>query len=223
MKKLIALLLCIALFLTGCAMTQVENNDNGSAVESIKNDEITFESRIKKEECALCSQQGKSMLPAYAGQKNLGIICINTFDISPVEINRYDDSGNLIEKTSETFSIIRNTFGEESMSTNVTPNPDRGYANVDVSFTKGEVVDQKAVENLLCSECLASVMGEYWDEPYGIGVINFETLEVRLLEEKITGFTFGDYYIEIDHNEKENDSDPTELDLLIFYCPPRYE
>ena len=36
-------------------------------------------------------------------KKNLGIICINTFDISPIEINRYDDFGNLIEKPSETF------------------------------------------------------------------------------------------------------------------------
>ena len=49
MKKLIAVLLCMALFLTGCASTQVDNNDDRSAVESNKNDKITFESRIKKE------------------------------------------------------------------------------------------------------------------------------------------------------------------------------
>lgn len=109
------------------------------------------------------------------------------------------------------------------MNTHVVPNPDRGYANVDVSFTKDETVDKEAVESLLCSDCLTSIMTESWDEPYGVGVIDFDTLEVRLFEEKITGFTFGDYYIEIDHTEKENVSDPTELDLLIFYCPPRYE
>ena len=90
-------------------------------------------------------------------------------------------------------------------------------------FTKDETVDKTAVESLLCSDCLTSIMNESWDEPYGVGVLDFDTLEVRLFEEKITGFTFGDYYIEIDHTEKEKDSDPTELDLLIFYCPPRYE
>ena len=65
-------------------------------------------------------------------------------------------------------------------------------------------------------------MDEYWNEPYGVGVIDFDTHEVRLLEEKITGFTFGDYFIDIDRKEKEKSSDPMELDLLIIYCPPRY-
>ena len=66
-------------------------------------------------------------------------------------------------------------------------------------------------------------MEESWEEPYPVGVINFETLEVRLFEENITGFTFGDYYIDIDRRENKDDSERIELDLLIFYCPPRYE
>ena len=223
MKKMIIALLCVLLLLSGCANAQISNNNTGASSASSEKETTTYESQIKKEECALCSKHGNTMLPAYSGQKNLGIICINTFDISPIEINRYDDFGNLIEKPSETFSIMHNGFGEGNMNTHVTPNPDRGYANVDVCFTKNETVDKTAVESLLCSDCLTSIMNESWDEPYGVGVIDFDTLEVRLFEEKITGFTFGDYYIEIDHTEKEKDSDPTELDLLIFYCPPRYE
>ena len=223
MKKMIITVLCGLLLLSGCANAQISNNDTGASAASSEKEATTYESQIKKEECALCKQQGNTILPAYAGQKNLGIICINTFDISPIEINRYDDFGNLIEKPSETFSIMHNGFGEENMNTHVTPNPDRGYANVDVSFTKDETVDKSAIESLLCSDCISSIMTKTWDEPYGVGVIDFDTLEVRLFEEKITGFTFGDYYIEIDHTEKQNDSDPTELDLLIFYCPPRYE
>lgn len=66
-------------------------------------------------------------------------------------------------------------------------------------------------------------MDEAWDTPYCVGVINLETLEVRLFEENITAFSFGDYYIDIDRRENKNEPDSIELDLLIFYCPPRYE
>ena len=139
MKKMIIALLCVLLLLSGCANAQISNNNTGASSASSEKETTTYESQIKKEECALCSQHGNTMLPAYSGQKNLGIICINTFDISPIEINRYDDFGNLIEKPSETFSIMHNGFGEGNMNTHVTPNPDRGYANVDVlrMFTFG--------------------------------------------------------------------------------------
>lgn len=221
MKKLFIVLLCI-LLLSGCTSKPETSADAGTATRHEKKT-VTYQSRIKKEECALCNQQENSIPSTYAGQKNLGIICINTCDISPVEINRYDDHGNLIEEPSETFSIIRNGCTDEGMTTQVTSNPERGFANVNVSLTKDVAIDKEAVESLLCSDCLSAIMSEYWDEPYGVGVIDFETLEIRLLEEKITGFTFGDYYIDIDHKEKEKSSDPTELDLLIIYCPPRYE
>lgn len=220
MKKLLIVLLCM-LLLSGCTSTPEPNPESGSASWHEKKT-VTYESRITKEECALCNQQGTPMLSAYSGQKNLGIICINTCDIFLVEINRYDDHGNLIEEPSETFSIIRNGCRDKGMTTQVTSNPERGFANVNVSLTKDVAIDKEAVENLLCSDCLFAIIGEYWNEPYGVGVIDFDTLEVRLLEEKITGFTFGDYYIDIDHKEKEKSSDPTELDLLIIYCPPRY-
>ena len=59
-------------------------------------------------------------------------------------------------------------------------------------------------------------MEDTWEEPYGVGVINFETLEVRLFEKNITAFTFGDYYIDVDRRDNKDNSEWTELDLLIF-------
>ncbi len=96
MKKLILFLFCVVLVLSGCSNTQIQNSVNN--VEDEK-EEIVYTSKIQKSECALCSKGGKTLLPAYAGQNNVGIICINTFDISPVSINRYDDIGNLIEES----------------------------------------------------------------------------------------------------------------------------
>lgn len=178
MKKLFIVLLSM-LLLFGCTSTPEPNADAGSAAWHEKKT-VTYESRIAKDECALCNQQGNSILSAYSGQKNLGIICINTCNISPVEIKRYDDHGNLIEEPSETFSIIRNSCRDEGMATQVMANPERGFANVNVSLTKDGAIDKEAVERLLCSDCLSAIMDEYWNEPYGVGVIDFDTHEVRL-------------------------------------------
>lgn len=220
MKKLILFFFCIVLVLSGCSNTQTQNSESNVADEK---EETVYTSKIPKSECALCSKGGKTLLPAYAGQNNVGIICINTFDISPVTINRYDDFGNLSEESAGYMSMTHNSFGEGKMFTGVSANPDRGYANVDVSFTADKTVDKDSVEKLLCQDCLTTIMEEAWEEPYGIGVINFETLEVKLFEENVTAFSFGDYYIDIDRRENKDEPEKIELDLLIFYCPVRYE
>lgn len=220
MKRILCILLCAMLALSGCTKAP---EANAAVVSTEETEEIVYVSQIQKEDCALCGNQEKSLLPAYAGQKNIGIICINTFDISPVAINRYDDFGNLIETPSETFSITHNGFGEGEMNTHVMPNTDRGYATVDVSFTNDKSIDKSAVETLLCADCLNTIMEDSWGEPYGVGVINFETMEVRLFEEHTTAFTFGDFYIDIEQRENEESPNEVDLDLLIFYCPPRYE
>lgn len=223
MKKMFFTLLCAVLILTGCANNVAVNSDDKATYDPEEKEEIIYTSKITKEECSLCSKAGQTLLPAYAGQNNVGIICINTFDMSPVTINRYDDHGDLIEETAGYMSMTHNSFGEDGISTSVSANPDRGYADAHVYLNSESCVDQESVESLLCQECLTAIMDEAWDTPYCVGVINFETLEVRLFEEKITAFTFGDYYIDIDRRENTADSNSTELDLLIFYCPPRYE
>ena len=223
MKKLIILLLCVLTILSGCSKSETPNTTNQTHYTPEEKEEIVYTSKISKEECYLCSKAGKTLLPAYAGQNNVGIICINNFDMSPVTINRYDDHGNLIEVEAGYMSMTHNSFGEDGISTSVSANPDRGYADVNVYLKSNDTVDKKSVESMLCQDCLTTIMDEAWDEPYGIGVINFETLEVRLFEEKITAFTFGDYYIDIDRRDNKDNPEEIELDLLIFYCPPRYE
>lgn len=223
MKKLIILLLCVLTILSGCSKTETPDTNGQTHYSPEEKEEIVYTSKITKEECYLCSKAGKTLLPAYAGQNNVGIICINNFDMSPVTINRYDDHGNLIEEEAGYMSMTHNSFGEDGISTSVSANPDRGYADVHVYLKSNDAVNKKSVESMLCQDCLTTIMDEAWDEPYGIGVINFETLEVRLFEEKITAFTFGDYYIDIDRRENKDNPEEIELDLLIFYCPPRYE
>ena len=223
MKKLIPFLLCIVLILSGCSSPRANDKDSKLSDADLETEKVVYTSKVDKVDCALCSKAGETLLPLYAGQTNLGIICINSFDLSPIEINRYDDSGNLIEEKAGYSTRTTNGFGEGNMITSVSANPDRAYAHVHVGFTNDDSVNKEKVESLLCQGCLDAIMEESWDEPYGVGVINFETLEVRLFEENISGFSFGDYYLDIDRRENNGESEWTELDMFIVYCPMRYE
>lgn len=220
-KKIVPML-CMSLFLTACSKFEPIKSDIPSSTTE-KTISSEYLSKTKTEDCALCNQAGNTLLPLYAGQNNLGIICINTFDISPISINRYDDYRNLIEEPAKSTSMNHNSFGEGRMVTSISPNTDRGYANVHVSFTDDRRINSKNVESLLCQNFLNTILSQTWDTPYGIGIINFETLEVKLFEESVSGFSFGDYYIHIDQRENNDDSESTELNLLVFYCPERYK
>ena len=220
-KKIVPML-CMSLFLTACSKFEPIKSDIPSSTTE-KTISSEYLSKTKTEYCALCNQAGNTLLPLYAGQNNLGIICINTFDISPISINRYDDYRNLIEEPAKSTSMNHNSFGEGRMVTSISPNTDRGYANVQISFTDDRHINPKSVESLLCQNCLNTILSQVWDTPYGIGIINFETFEVKLFEENVSGFSFGDYYIHIDQRENNDDSESTELNLLVFYCPERYK
>lgn len=175
--------------------------------------------------CYLCGTPEQSLLPFYEGQTNLGIISLNTFEFVPIEINRYDDYGNLIEEPAGFSSTSMQNTGENGFTAYVTPNHDRGYANATIYFENDKELNIDKAADFLCTECLNQTLEECWnDDPFGMGVINFETEEIRLLERNITAFTFDDFYVSCDlRTSDDSGGDSHQMDLLIFYCPERYQ
>ncbi len=55
----------------------------------------------------------------------------------------------------------------------------------------------------------------------GVGIIDLATKEICVFAENICGFTLGDFYLDCDLQDK--DVGQLRMDLLIFYCPIRYE
>lgn len=114
-----------------------------------------------------------------------------------------------------------NNYG--GLCTDVSPNPDRGYANVDISFEQKEILDMEKVKKNLCTACFNTIIDISWsDNPYSIGIIDFDTLEVRLLEECVTSFLFGDFYITCNHETRQSEDETIKLNLFVFYYPERY-
>lgn len=77
-----------------------------------------------------------SWFTMYRGQKNLGIISLNTMDIAYIGINQYYDNSILIEKPAEHFSTSIRTSKESGFSSMVSQNSNRGYATGSITFLR---------------------------------------------------------------------------------------
>lgn len=191
---------------------------------TVETEAIKLYSDLPAEDCQLCGHGKGTLLPAYRGQDNVGIISLNTFTLTPIEINPYDDDGNPSVRPSRGSSTHIRSCGEDGYTSFTSENQWRGYAHGTITFKKDEFLDIERAAAFLCNDCFCDIMEECWDdEPYGVGIIDLKTGEIRLLEERITAFTFNDYYIDCDLRERGEEDSSAEMDLLIFYCPERYE
>lgn len=169
---------------------------------------------VAAEDCVLCTKTGAEPW----GQNNVGLVSLNTFAMAPLEINRYDREGKLIEKSTGTFTMRTVREQEGGFCAAVVENSDFGYATVTVTLGDDKVMDRKKAAAYLCESCLTNIMPGEGEEMLGLGVINFATGKIKVFDRKIIGFGAGDFYLHCDWEEEGE-----KVELLIFYCPLRYE
>ena len=210
----IILLLLVMLVLPGCGMEQ-----SGTASA-----EAPYTSDTLPEDCYLCGGGIENLLPAfYWGQNNIALLSLNTFDIKPIEINRYDRlTGQLIEEYAGTASLGGGSSIDGGFSANLLLDDDRGYADGTLDFYGDEILDIDKAATFLCEDCLNKILPPQSERCFGVGVICLDTQEVRVFEKQLGGFGFGDFHIDCDLLEQKKGASPR-MDLLIFYCPIRYE
>lgn len=152
------------------------------------------------------------------GEDNVAIVNLNSFEVLRLEINRYGDHGELIEEAAgymQTSSLIDD---ENESYAHAYTFPDNGYANVNLTGVR-YAIDRDAIQGHLCQSCLDSI-NELWfgeDPPAEYGILNFEDHTIRPLVTCTTGFGMGNFHVDCDFE------DGGKIDLLIFYCPPRYK
>lgn len=164
------------------------------------------------EDCILCTKTGAGPW----GQNNVGLISLNTFDMAPLALNRYDSEGKLIEENTGTFTMRTVRGQEDGFYASIMEYPDRGHATLNVALGKDGAMDREKAAAFLCKSCLEAVAPE-GEDSLGLGVVDFATGKVWALDRKITGFGAGDFYVRCDWKEAEEG-----VELLVFYCPLRY-
>ncbi len=150
------------------------------------------------------------------------MISLNSFELSCIEINRYDDCGKLIEESAKGSSMMRMSTGEGGFTFRAYEDTDRAYARCNLKFNNDEFLDIEQAAIHMCTDCMNRVIVDDWGEPTGMAVINFSTRELRILRESLLSFQFGDFYISCNAKRDESEENNLEMELLIFYCPKRY-
>ena len=181
-----------------------------------------YSSDTSAEDCYLCGGGIENLIPDYWGQNNIALLSLNTFEIKPLEINRYNKTdGRLVEKYVGAVSISRYGSDEGGFAASLLLDYDKGYAVGSVDFYNDGTLDICRVSGFLCEDCLNNLLPSLIDQYFGAGAINLATKEVRVFEKHLSGFGLGDFYIDCDLQEQDGNNH--RMDLLIFYCPIRYK
>ena len=166
-------------------------------------------------ECFLCGEGSDPITNLYWGEDNVGIINLNTFELMRLEINRYDDHGQLI---TEATGCLQSSYlpGDDTYVHSYTY-PDNGYSHVQITGVQHSI-QRKTIQSRLCQDCLDTI-NELWfsgEAPSEYAIINFAERTIRPLVNCYPWFSTGNYGIDCEF--KENGA----IDLLVLYCPNRY-
>lgn len=226
-----AAFLLLIFLLAGCEMMQTAEpnalqSDNSGAPQGAGPSDISFSentiyrSGTSAEDCRLCGSGTDNETPFPWGQNNIALISLNTFEIIPVGINRYD-GGQPVEEFAGFGSIGGGQSGDSGFSATLMCDHDRGYATGSVCFHDDAVLDTGKAAEFLCENCLNEILPLHPDRCFGVGAIDLATKEVRIFAEDLNGFTLGDFYIDCDLQNP--DGDKPRMDILVFACPIRYQ
>ena len=214
-KTLFGVLLCFVSVIAGTSLCNAMSKSREWTLESMR----SLLSNTESKNCIICKQ-----LNLYSNEDNLGIICLNDDESYHVGINRYDDYGNLIKKKDTSMQMLFAPANDLRKGVQITTDTNRGYAKVDISLEESKNIDmQKATDNC-CADCLSKLQEEYYSqEPYDIVVLNYKTKEIRLLSPDLLSFLLGDFYVSFEQRTSGGETEISDVDLLIFYCPERYQ
>lgn len=176
---------------------------------------IDYVSNITQEECFVC---GTNNGYSYWGEDNVGIVNLNTFELLYLEINRYDDYGNLIEEPADYMSSVGLSDKKADRYAHAYCFPDNAYASVQITGVQYDI-DREMIQSKLCQTCLKSINDLWFTDqpPAEYAVISFEDRTIQPLLNAHPWFAAGNYGVDC---EFKTDGD---IDLLIHYCPNRYE
>lgn len=178
-----------------------------------------YSSDTISDNCIICQEKC-----LYGNEDNLGLICLNEGSAYHVGINRYDNNGKLIEKKNTSMQMLMAPAKGTGKGVQITTNTDRGYADVDIALGDKKEIDMDIAVEHCCADCLDALKKEYYSvEPYDVVVLNYKTGDIRLLTSDLRSFMSGDYYITCEPRSFKGETEISEMDLFIVYCPERYE
>ncbi len=205
MKRILSTTIALMLLLTACTAPATSEPESTNYVHT------PYSSTITAEKCFICGDVQRCL---YWGEDNVGVLNLNTFELLRIEINRYEGS-QLVETPADVLQTNGMSCGDSNV--HATTNPDRGHSHVQIT---GELqpIGAAAIQSHLCQACLDKINDMHFgNAPMEYAIVNFTDKAVRPLVEHTTFFGSGNFAVDCEFK------DNGEVDLLVFYCPPRFK
>lgn len=166
-------------------------------------------------ECFLCGDRGDPIASLYWGEDNVGIINLNTFELLRLEINRYNEYGQLLDEAAG-YMQSSHLSGEDS-SVHAYTFPDNGYAHVQITGLQ-HTIDRAAIQERLCHECIDAfnelvISGK---APTEYAIVNFADRTIYPLMSHYTQLSIRNYNIDCEFMDNGS------INLVVYYVPIRY-
>lgn len=209
--RMICVLMVSALLMSGCVKAENENKQE-------KEYKIEYVSNVPEEECYICGENDKSLMDYYRKSGMIGLVCLNTMNISNLDTRLYSDDGTeILENNSNTMMT---SHGENECSFYISGMPDRGIFEAEIYYGTDEINFEK-IQQTVCQNCLNKIMDMYveemeWSDGSGrfpeVCLIDFATNELYTLGEHHLGYWIRDFWVHIDHEEDESN-------VMVIYAP----
>lgn len=198
--SVLAVLILVANIRASCAPTPEERECLG------------YVSGISRAECFVCGENQRG--PTHWGEDNLGIVNLNTFEVLYLEINHYDDAGQLMAEPAGYLSSSGLTDRNGESAVHAFAHPDCACADVRI-FGVQYAIDRDSVQNNLCQSCLDAIHNPCasGQPPVEYAIISFEDRTIQTLLHYRNQLSAGHYGIDCAFG------DDGKIELLIRYCP----
>lgn len=171
---------------------------------------ISFVSSIDTQNCFVCGEHTDPLTAHYCNEDNIGILNLNTFEMMYIEINRYNDNGDLIQEP--TGVLVSDCLKCEDSWLHSMTDPDRGYSYIDISNITRQI-DTVNLQSRLCQDCLDAINSDcFFDsQPSEYAVISFAEKRIRAINESLRWYSIGNYSV---HTEVDSDT----VRLMVNFC-----
>lgn len=199
---LIMLIASIFIFYIAYRMQLFSQEQSGTWEVKNELEEIEAYSDIQKEICSLCND---NILDIYQEADGLGIIHLSEWAVIDLEIGLNSTNEQRYTKVS-TNIIGKSTF-------RMITTPARRLCEIEVGLNMINQINTDKMAEFLCKECIGKILD---DNIYEFALINFQTKEIKPLEDRVKSFFVDDYHIYCDWGEDE-------VKIIAVYAPFRLD
>lgn len=196
-----------------------EKEDGG--FQSIKLIDITYDHLASKlpadKQCYICEE----LMPDYGNSETLAVILLNEAHVIDLQLRPFNDPGMGSAEAGSVYNWSGNQY--EGIEYAVSTEPGRGVSKVVLTMEAGYKLNENALEESLCQDCLNKVAktfeqsyaeDEEKPETVPFCMMDSKTLEMYPLQLPESNFYIGDYLVEVETAGETKK-------ISVYYVPMR--